>query len=79
MKKILLIVLSLIEVLVLSGCASAIQQVSDQMRQSTYDTQQLINQQQQRNNQLYQQSQNRKTNYQLQQINNNLNAMRYGY
>lgn len=56
-----------------------LQNVSSKIRQNTYDTQQLTNQMQQRNDQLYQQNQGRKTNYQLQQINNNLNGIRYGY
>lgn len=53
--------------------------LSNQMRQNAYDTQQFSNQMEQSNYQLQQQRQNRKTNYQLRQINNNLNGIRYGY
>ncbi len=56
-----------------------LQNTSNKIRQNTYDTQQLTNQMQQQNDRLYQQKQDRKTNYQLQQINNNLNNIRYGY
>jgi len=56
-----------------------LQQTSNQMRQNAYDTQQFSNQMEQSNYQLQQQRQNRKTNYQLRQINNNLNGIRYGY
>jgi hypothetical protein len=53
--------------------------LSNQMRQNAYNTQQSAYQLQQMNNQTYQRQQDKKTNYQLQQINNNLNNIRYGY
>lgn len=47
-------------------------QRASQINQSTETLQQM-------NNQMYQQKQDKKTNRQLQQINNNLNGIRYGY
>jgi hypothetical protein len=46
---------------------------------SANNTNQAADSLRQMNNQMYQQKQDRKTNIQLQQINNNLNGIRYGY
>jgi len=76
-----------LSIFIFSGCTAeeaayfnqSMNNASNQMRQNTYNTQQSTYQVQQLNNQMYQQRQDRQRNIQMQQINNNLNGIRYGY
>jgi uncharacterized Zn finger protein (UPF0148 family) len=57
----------------------SMQNLTNQMNQNTYNTQQSGYELQQMIDRENQRKQDKKTNYQLQQINNNLNNIRYGY
>ena len=62
-----------------NSIGQSLRSIGDSFNQSAYQTNQATESLRQMNNQMYQQQQNRKTNMQLQQINNNLNGIRYGY